>query len=264
MSMTKNYTYIVMVSIASILINSKKTTFINFHLLIGKDYDNKHKKDIYYLKRLNRKCKFKFYNIGYIFKGWIHGRNRTVAAFYRIILGEIIKNVDKIIYLDGDTLIYQDLTKMYKLNMENIYFRGIGEIVNKNFKQNKFICDGVMLMNLKLIKKEHVFKTFKNYYLKNYKKGIFYGDQYIINILFNKKIGFLPPKFGMYSINEDYIKKYINLKKLIYNNKELRESINRPVIRHIWGINKKGKYILKPWKTKTLKKFKKLWIYYAN
>lgn len=244
MSMTNNYTYIIMVSMASILLNSKKTTFINFHLLIGKDFDNKNKKNIYCLKRLNKKCKFKFYNVGDNFKGWKHGRNRTVAAFYRIILGEVIKNIEKIIYLDGDTLIYGDLTEMYKLNINNIYFRGIGEIVQKSFKKNKFICDGVMLMNLKLIKKEQVFKTFKDYYLKNYKKGIYYGDQYIINILFNKKIGFLPPKFGMYFINEKYIKKYMNLKKLIYNEKELRDSLKRPIIRHIWGIKKNGKRVI--------------------
>ena len=264
MSMTNNYVYIIMVSITSILINSKKTTFINFHLLIGNDFKNENKKNIYSLKRLNKKCKFNFYNVGNNFKGWIHGRNRSVASFYRIILGEIIEKVDKIIYLDGDTLIYNDLSEMYKLNMKNLYFRGIGEIIKKYFKKNKFICAGVMLMNLKLIKKYHVFKIFQNYYLKNFKKGIYYGDQYIINILFNNKIGFLPPKFGMHFINEKYIVKYMNLKRLIYSKKELKESINRPIIRHFWGFKINGLFVGKPWQTKRYDKFKELWNYYAK
>lgn len=153
---------------------------------------------------------------------------------------------------------------MYELNMKNLYFRGIGEIIKKYFKKNKFICAGVMLMNLKLIKKGHVFKIFQNYYLKNFRKGIYYGDQYIINILFNNKIGFLPPKFGMYFINENYIKKYMSLKKLIYSEEELKESIKRPVIRHIWGFKKYGNFVIKPWKTKKYSKFKKLWNYYAK
>lgn len=189
-ALNNNYIYPPMVSIASILSNSKSTSFIHFHLLISEDFENINRKKILTLKKIYIKSNFRFYNIGYYFKGWIHGKNRTVSAFYRVILGEIInKNIDKIIYLDGDTLIYNDLSEMYELNMNNLYFRGVHEVFyNRKDSNNKYICDGVMLMNIKLLKKENAFEKFRNYYFSFYKKGIYFDDQSLINILLKKKI----------------------------------------------------------------------------
>ena len=266
MSLTNNYTYPIMVSITSILINAKENTFINFHLLIGTDVKASNKRKIKSLKRINNKSNFFFYNVGRFFKGWIHGRRRTVASFYRIILGNILKNINKIIYLDGDTLTYGDLTQMYKINMDNLYFRGIGETKWMNHKYKKrFICDGVMLMNLYLIRKDNIYYDCKKYYFKFYNIGKYYGDQHIINNLFYDKIGLLPPKYGMFFINKKTIKKYLKFKPLIYTKKELFESINKPIIRHIWGRNIKGTFFYKkPWRSNKHYKINDDWNYYAK
>jgi lipopolysaccharide biosynthesis glycosyltransferase len=91
-----------------------------------------------------------------------------VPSFYRSILGEIIYDTNKIIYLDGDTLTYKDLTDMYNINMDNLYFRGIREVpapYEKYIDKSKYICAGVMLINIELIRKERVFNKFKNYYI---------------------------------------------------------------------------------------------------
>ena len=54
--------------------------------------------------------------------------------------------------------------------MDDIYFRGIREIIPKGIEigidHSRFICAGVMLMNLKLIREGHLFDTFKKYYCK--------------------------------------------------------------------------------------------------
>lgn len=116
MTLDNNYTYPIMVSITSILSNLNKNTFIHFHLLIGNDFEIENQNKIMSLKNINNNSNFSFYNVGNIFNGWIHRRKRfTVVSFYRIIIGELIKNVDKIIYLDGDTLIYGDISEMYQL-----------------------------------------------------------------------------------------------------------------------------------------------------
>ena len=264
MSMTNNYTYPIMVSITSILINSKNTTFINFHILIGKDIEKENKEKIKSLKKINKNSRFKFYNVGINFKGWIHGRKRTVASFYRIILGKIIKNTNKIIYLDGDTITFGDLYEMYTLNMKNLYFRGVGEPHWINTKKRRFICAGVMLINLEIIRKDNVYEKCRRFYLDNFNKGIYYGDQYIINYLFNNKIGFLPPKFGMWFINNKFIHKYLKLNHIIYKKKELIQSHKNPIIRPIWGVNEKGQFYEKPWLSKKNNKIKIIWNYYAK
>ena len=116
MSLNDNYTYPIMVSITSIVLNSNKNTFINFHILIGNDVKIRNKKKIVSLKRLKHNANFTFHNVRNTFNGWLHRRRRiTVAAFYRSIVAELIKNVNKIIYLDGDTLTYGDLLEMYNL-----------------------------------------------------------------------------------------------------------------------------------------------------
>lgn len=270
MSLNDNYTYPIMVSITSIILNSNKDTFIEFHILIGKDVKTKNQKKISSLKRLNHNIKFSFHHVGNNFNGWIHGKKKlTVASFYRSIAAELIKNVDKIIYLDGDTLAYGDLSEMYNLNMDNFYFRGVREIlprrVETKLNRSRFICAGVMVMNLKLIRKDHVFKTFKKYYLKYFKKKKYYGDQHIINTLFRDKINFLPPKFGTWFMNKKYIKKYKSLKPIIYTTKELLEANKNPIIRHLWGTTKEGLFLKnKPWLIKEHCEIKKEWQYYAK
>lgn len=152
--------------------------------------------------------------------------------------------------------------------MSNLYFRGIHEIVPKNFEidinNKKYICDGVMLMNLELIRKDNIYKKFRSYYIRFYKKKKYFGDQHIINALFADKIGFLPPKFGIWFIDDNTIKAYLNLKPKIYNLNELRLANLNPVIRHLWGKTKEGILEEKPWLLRKYFKIKKDWNYFAN
>ena len=261
MSLNDNYIYPIMVSITSILVNSNKNTFIQFHILIGNDVKIKNQKKIFSLKRLNHNSNFSFHNVGNNFNYF--------ASFYRSIAAELIKNVDKVIYLDADTLTYGDLFEMYQLNMDNLYFRGIREILPKGFEKeidkSKFVCAGVMVMNLKLIRKDHIFESFKKYYLSNFKKNIYWGDQHIINTLFRDKINFLPPKFGIWFMTKKYIEKYKSLKPIIYTTNELIKANNKPIIRHLWGTTKEGFFLSrKPWDFNKACKIKKDWQYYAK
>jgi lipopolysaccharide biosynthesis glycosyltransferase len=158
---------------------------------------------------------------------------------------------------------------MYQLNMNNLYFRGIREFLLPGYEegidQSRFICDGVMVMNLKLIREDHIFEAFKKYYLKFFNKKIYYGDQHIINTLFRDKIGFLPPKFGTWFMTKSFIKKYESLKPIVYSQKELIEANNNPVIRHLWGTTKEGIVLTsKPWLFKKNCTIKKEWQYYAK
>ena len=264
-SLNNNYIYPVMVSITSILINSKNNTFIQFHLLITNNFKLIHIRKFLSLKKVKSNCKFRFYKIEKHFKGWIHGRNKTISAFFRIFLGEIIYSTDKIIYLDGDTLIYNDLTEMYELNMDNLYFRGIYEIFPRfRGKNHTSICDGVMLINIKLIREEKLYKKFKKYYFYYYNKGIYYGDQFILNNFFYHKIGYLPAKYGIFFINKEKMQLYRTVRPIIYSQTEILDAINNPVIRHLWGYRNTDCFRVKPWKIKKKSKIKEEWNYYAR
>ena len=251
-----------MVSLTSILINKKNTTFIYFHLIIDNNVKNKNIYKISTLKKLNKNSKFNFHNVKNNFNGFIiQAYGMSIATFYRSMIGELIKDVDKIIYLDGDTITYGDLTEMYNLDMTDLYFRGIREYRDYMEYTNvtRYICAGVMLMNLKLIRQDKVFEKFKEHYFFYAKKGIYINDQFIINGIFTDKIGFLPPKFGMFHIDNDYLNVYKNKRPLIYNISELELAIKKPIIRHLWG-----KLPKKPWLIKDYDILKYEWNYYAN
>ena len=271
MSLDNNYTYVIMVSITSTLLNAKNNTFLNFHIFYGNDVEKTNLIKISSLRKINFNSNFKFYNVGNNFKGWISGRKRiTQAAFYRLIIAELIPNLNKIIYLDGDTLIYNDLREMYNLKMNNLFFRGIHEIPPyyhaKKYKLNKskYICDGIMLMNLKLIRKEKVFKKSKEFYINQFNNKIIYPDQDIINYLFMNKIGFLPPKYGIWFLSSGFIQQFLKEIPLVYNKSYLIQANNEPVIRHLWGTTKDGILYEKPWLFKNNYQIKKEWNYYAK
>ena len=91
------------------------------------------------------------------------------------------------------------------------------------------------------------------------------NNQYIINVLFINKINFLPPKFGIWFMTQQYIKKYESLKPLIYSRDDLINANNKPIIRHLWGTTKEGFYLArKPWNLNKDCQIKKDWQYYAN
>lgn len=262
MALNNNYTYPIMVSITSILLNKKNITFINFHLLIDNYVTKKNIKKISSLKKINGQSKFFFHNVKNNFTNFIIKRKRlTVATFYRSILGEIIENVDKIIYLDGDTLTFGDLTEMYKLDMTDLYFRGIREIKHPSryTNESRYICAGVMLINLGLIRKNRVFEKFRNYYYFYANKRLYINDQDIINGLFTDKIGFLPPKYGIFYIKNHTLNKYKKMKPPVYNISELILANKEPIIRHLWG-----KLPRKPWLFEGYDEIKTIWNYYAN
>ena len=177
------------------------------------------------------------------------------------MLGELIKDINKIIYLDGDTLIYGDLTEMYNLDMKNYYFRGIREIRRPMRYTNvsRYICAGVMLMNLELIRKNKVFEKFKNHYFFYANKGIYINDQFIINALFTNNIGFLPPKYGMFYMDNDFLNQYRKMKHPIYNITDLILAKEKPIIKHLWG-----KLPVKPWLFKGYDESKREWNYFAK
>ena len=60
------------------------------------------------------------YNMGNHFSNRKNFRY-SEAAYYRVLCPFFIDS-DRIIHLDGDTLVYQDLKEMYNLEFDNIYY----------------------------------------------------------------------------------------------------------------------------------------------
>ena len=129
----KNYHYITHVSMKTIMLNQNKDTFINFYILVS----NLKKEQEIVINKISEEhenCKIQFFDMKDDFKE-LHLPIKiwSTANFYRLRLPDLLKDVKKIIYLDTDTLIYKDLSKLYNYNIEGKYFIGMLEFKGKKF-----------------------------------------------------------------------------------------------------------------------------------
>ena len=103
--------------------------------------------------------------MGEKYKNWQVVGKYTPAVYYRLSLSDIIKDLDKIIYLDCDTIVHKDLTELYIIKMGKYCYMGfpgheIGYMVINGTRN--FINSGVLLINLKELRKMKATKLFEN------------------------------------------------------------------------------------------------------
>ena len=243
-NMNNKYIYPSLVTINSILRNSiKNRTTIVCHILCPEDLKrgNINKlKSFLFLYPTN--LEMIFYNMGNLFNE--NKRNRfSEVTFYRL-LAPIFIPIEKVIYLDCDVLVFEDLEEMYNLPFNNHYILGNLDILSNGIdylglKSERYINAGVILLNLDLIRKDY-----KYYELLNmYKYYIKFNnvDQTIINYVFYPKIGILPSKFGIFNFDSIFDIKYIYLKsiRINLNLTELIQSFKHPAIMHYVLCNPK-------------------------
>ena len=251
--------------ISSILYKADKTTFIHIHMMDAGDfnYDTLTKlKNMIYI--INNSSEVIVYDARQITKDFLirpDSISKFSSEYAKLYAFKVIKDVKKIIFLDGDDCIVQkDLNELYNINMDNIYARGIVEEPSVRYSMNwmdKYLYDrthyingGVMLINMELCEKEDFYE--KAIKLNN---DVFYTKteepaQDILNVLMRRKIEFFHPKynkFNFYEKPEDkddkskwypWMEQTLNLgnkNNHFYTREELIEADKDPVIIHyIW------------------------------
>lgn len=243
MALDNHYIYLTIIAINSIMLNSDSDTFYNFYIMHSPNLSENNKNKILNLTKIYKKCTIEFFDMKDQFKkAPTIGRRLTTPTYYRISLPDLLPTIDKIIYLDSDIICYHDLKEMYYINMENYYFKGFLYYSNDSLcKDNDiYICAGVLLINLKELRKDDMVKKLNHFLENNDKKIFIYLDQSLINYVCKDKIGILDPKFGRINfVDLIYQNESIyNNRKFKYTREELIESYSNPVIYH---------FIRKPW-----------------
>ena len=232
------YTPLTYVSMISILKNKLSTTFISFYLIIPKDYKSKNKDFLCSLFD-----QFDYFNITFLtmdnrYKKAYVSRRMSKQTYYRFSLGELLPNLDKIIYLDSDVVVYKDLTNLYNLNFNGKFVLGQVTGSNRSKKTGVYnINNGILLFNLYNMRK---FKI-EEKALKIIKKGkhFFYHDQTLMNDYFKNYIGIFQLEYHIR--NWATIKNILTFNKRtgkIYDNDVFYFSSKYPSIRHFLGKSK--------------------------
>ena len=241
MSLNNDYIYPTIIAITSILENAYSYTKYDFYILYTSNFLKENKNKLKnFEKKYPNKCSINLKNMtNFKFKNAkLSGPMQSIATYYRLILPELLPNINKIIYLDGDTLILDDLKEMYDINVDNYYYKGFLDIGIDLFLPNNdnYICAGILLINLDNLRKDDIINKMYDYMIKN-NDNLYYHDQTIINGVCSEKIGILPPYFGIFNMyNLKSLFKFANKtyknKKYRYTNEELRKAYFHPKILH--------------------------------
>jgi len=255
-------------SIISVCENNKSIDDITFYIISKEITEHNKEKLKKIVQKYNRKLIIKelgdvkkYFDFEFNTTGW----NSIVLA--RLILDKFLpENIDKILYLDGDTIVRGSLKELWNTDINNyVLGASIEPTVDKTRKKNlgleskPYYNAGVLLVNLKKWREINAGKIILEYY-KNHNGQLFANDQDAINGCLVDNIYTLLPKYNFYNIFYQY--PYSFLKKLMkpceYIDKEkFDECIKNPVIIHYLGEER-------PWREGNHHKYKNDYQKYLN
>src|SRR5699024_7797502 len=90
----------------------------------------------------------------------LEGNKLPVTSCYRFILADLLPSLDRIIYLDVDTLVLRDLTELWRTDLEGKFIGVVKDVlINLNVAQKivserkSYFNSGMLLMDLNLFRK---------------------------------------------------------------------------------------------------------------
>ena len=238
------YSFLTYTSMISILSTKEYYTYILFFIVIPKDFS---KENVLMIESLYEQ--FDYFNITFLkmdnrYEKAFINRYISQNSYYRMSLGELLPNLNKLIYLDSDTICLKDLSNLYNLNFKGKIF--IARIINYKNRNNNFnVNAGVLLLNLNGMRRMKIEKKVLTLLNNGFHDS--FHDQAIINIFYKKYIGFLPPEFNSITFNYKKVKeRYKNFGGL-YDFDSLYFSFKFPYIIHYPGNPKYKTYNKEDW-----------------
>ncbi len=160
----------------------------------------------------------------------------TIHAWYRIFLDKLLpEEVDKVLYLDADTLIASPIDELFKIPLENVAIGAAKD--QQNFitatkqrlglpQQHTYICSGVLLMNLSYWREHNIAQQILDWAIANaHRLGC--PDQDAINVVLREKMVVLTAEWGIIAKNFMY--------DAFYQTEEAYEAYHHPRIIHYAG-----------------------------
>ena len=97
-------------------------------------------------------------------KYWLYSKNdgdahTTSSALMKFFAPDILSNVDKAIYLDGDVIVQEDLFELYSVDISDCYAAVVKDLISDNreylnsidYDGDSYFNTGMMVMNLSKI-----------------------------------------------------------------------------------------------------------------
>ena len=183
-----------------------------------------------------------------------------IAAYQRLLLPDYLPdNIEKVIYLDADTLVLDDIRKLWTIDLTG---KPLGAVENlspkacKNlgFKRTEYFNSGMLVIDLIRWRQQNIYKRTLAFIRENLHK-LRYFDQCALNYIFFGQWHKLPLRWNQQADIYGVLKKYAQ--GCGYSTDELRQAITHPGIVHFIGEQK-------PWMLNCFHPFKKHYRHYLQ
>lgn len=186
----------------------------------------------------------------------IHGLDlildqRHPKTIYAKLFLDQVCDADRILYLDSDTVIMSSLEELWKMNLKDSYIAGVSmpymAAIKKKFglaSETDYFCDGILLINLDLWRKEKIAERCRKYIEKNSGNPYMLSEG-VINAVAGIHRVTLPPKYNVMSVvllwNEKQIKQLFSVSHF-YTQEQIEQARKNPVIIHYLN-----ELFIRPW-----------------
>lgn len=137
----------------------------------------------------------------------------TATTYYRIFISEMFPQYDKVLYVDSDTVIREDISNLFKYNLGRNYIGAVrdqlvvqtdiyGDYVEKvlGISRGAYFNAGVVLINCEEFRQQNMLKKFIE--LLNTYTFVVAQDQDYLNILCKDKVLWIDPRWNVQMIGE--------------------------------------------------------------
>jgi lipopolysaccharide biosynthesis glycosyltransferase len=131
---------------------------------------------------------------------------RYKVGMHKIYLPDSLHDLDKVIYMDGDTIVLKDLRQLFEQNVESVYTLAAKDGIYYRFpkemaeigldKRGFYFNSGVMLYNLAEQRKDKVVDKLTEYINTH---TDFFGDQDVLNVVFGDKVRLMSYRYNCIS-----------------------------------------------------------------
>ena len=211
-----NYLEYTKLSIDSILRSKNRKSNIMFHIILD-NVTGSNCIEVLKIKDLieSNICQCKFYeNVSFkdmvdenLLNSIQYDRHVSRSALLKFLIPEVLNKLDKVIYIDGDTLILKDLFDLWNIDLDKqdksiaaVKDFGLLSIWrnehNPFIHNNTYFQSGQMLMNLEKLRDIKFAQRAIKCKLSKYLGGGFM-DQDVFNDILNGDVVYLPPKYSV-------------------------------------------------------------------
>ena len=178
----------------------------------------------------------------------------TLPTYYRFKIASLIPDIDKILYLDSDIVVNNNIAELYNTDIESYYIAAVPEVNNHHHKERLSLNDnqyyinaGVLLINIKKWNEDNIEKKLFDY-IKHPIHEIIYQDQDVLNDVLKNNIKYIDLSWNLQhdAIDDEY--------SYLYHSGQRLDALKNPKLIHFT-------HKLKPWHSKCKNKYR--FLYYS-